>query len=74
MLETKDKEIDRLAEHANMRQDGLMCSEKMLETDTKAFLEFYQKIKQHTLEATTNLDKLKKERNAKAAELRGVQD
>ena len=63
MLETKDKEIDRLAEHANMRQDGLMCSEKMLETDTKAFLEFYQKIKQHTLEATTNLDKLKKERN-----------
>lgn len=48
MLETKEKEIDRLADHATMREDGLTCSENMLETDTKAFLEFFTKIKNET--------------------------
>lgn len=32
--ETKYKEIERLAEFNEMRQMGLLCSEKMLETDT----------------------------------------
>ena len=41
MLETKQEEIESLAEHATMRQDGLHCSETMLETDTKAFLMFF---------------------------------
>jgi hypothetical protein len=35
MLETKQKEIERLAEYATMREDGLTCSESMLEEDTK---------------------------------------
>lgn len=38
MLETKRDEIERLNEHASLREDGLICSENMLETDTKAFL------------------------------------
>lgn len=30
MLETKQKEIEKLEEYALMREDGLNCSEKML--------------------------------------------
>lgn len=30
---------------------GLLCSEKMLEADTKKFLEFFNKIKKETNEA-----------------------
>lgn len=48
MLETKQEEIERLAEHATMREDGLTCSENMLETDTKAFLKFFNEIKEKT--------------------------
>ena len=48
MLETKQEEIERLAEHATMREDGLLCSETMLETDTKAFLAFFNQIKEST--------------------------
>lgn len=35
MLETKQKEIERLAEFANMQEDGIKCSRTMLEEDTK---------------------------------------
>jgi hypothetical protein len=48
MLETKRDEIERLTEHATMREDGLTCSETMLETDTKAFLKFFNEIKSNT--------------------------
>lgn len=45
MLETKQTEIERLAEHATMREDGLTCSENMLETDTHLFINFFNRIK-----------------------------
>jgi hypothetical protein len=48
MLETKRDEIERLTEHATMREDGLTCSETMLETDTKSFLKFFNEIKEKT--------------------------
>ena len=51
MLETKRTEIERLTEHATMREDGLTCSETMLETDTKSFLKFFNEIKVKTQEA-----------------------
>ena len=41
MLETKQQEIERLAEEANLQEDGLRCSEAMLEEDTKQFLNFF---------------------------------
>ena len=46
MLETKQAEIERLAEHATMQEDGLTCSENMLETDTHLFINFFNRIKQ----------------------------
>ena len=46
--ETKYAEIERLANHNEMRQMGLLCSEKMLESDTKSFLEFFAQIKKQT--------------------------
>lgn len=52
MLETKNEEIGRLAEHATMREDGLTCSTNMLETDTKAFLKFFNEIKDNTQKAS----------------------
>jgi len=56
MLETKRDEIERLTEHATMREDGLTCSENMLETDTKAFLKFFNEIKKKTQDASKDLD------------------
>jgi len=43
-----------------MREDGLTCSENMLETDTKAFLKFFNEIKKQTSEASKELDKERK--------------
>ena len=56
MLETKQKEIERLAENATMREDGLTCSENMLETDTHLFINFFQKIQKQTQQASKTLD------------------
>jgi hypothetical protein len=57
-----------------MREDGLTCSETMLETDTKAFLKFFNKIKESTQEATKKLEETRKTKNDKAAELRSIND
>jgi len=40
-----------------MHEDGLTCSENMLETDTKAFLVFFNELKDKTQEAQKELDK-----------------
>ena len=48
MLGTKSEEIAHLKNSAALREDGLLCSENMLETDTKAFLEFFKEIKDKT--------------------------
>ena len=74
MLETKQEEIERLAEHATMREDGLTCSETMLETDTKAFLMFFNQIKEKTQQASKKLDETRKTKNDKAAALRNIND
>jgi len=70
MLETKQQEIERLAEHATMREDGLTCSENMLETDTKAFLKFFNDIRDKTTKAQTNLDATRRQRNDRTNTLR----
>ena len=56
MLEVKQTEIERLAEMATMREDGLTCSENMLETDTHLFINFFNRIKQQTSDAQKTLD------------------
>ena len=48
MLETKQREIQRLEDHAFMREDGLNCSEKMLAQDTNSFIAFFNEIKDKT--------------------------
>ena len=45
MLDTKQREIEKLEEFAFMRADGLEASEKMLDEDTKKFIEFFRKKK-----------------------------
>jgi len=70
MLETKRDEIERLTEHAQLREDGLTCSETMLETDTKAFLKFFNEIKDKTQKASKRLDEERKNKNEKTNELR----
>lgn len=61
--ETKYAEIERLANHNEMRQMGLLCSEKMLEGDTKAFLDFFARIKKETNQGAQELEALKKLKN-----------
>lgn len=74
MLETKDGEIGRLANVNEMRQIGLLCSEEMLEADTKSFLQFFSKIKQETTKANQDLEDFKKQRTELTAKLRGMND
>lgn len=74
MLETKRDEIERLTEHATMREDGLTCSENMLETDTKAFLKFFNEIKKKTSDASKELDGVRKLKNEKNNELRNMNE
>lgn len=63
MLRTKDKEIERLEAYNEMRVVGLLSSQKMLETDTRSFLEYFTNVKKQTAEANADLEKKKKERN-----------
>ena len=72
--ETKYDEIERLASHNEMRQMGLLCSEKMLESDTKSFLEYFANIKKQTNQASQDLDNLKKLRNGAVAEHKVISD
>ena len=65
---------ERLAEHATMREDGLSCSETMLETDTKAFLMFFNQIKESTQQASKKHKETKELRGEKNAELRSIDD
>ena len=74
MLETKDREIERLANVNEMRQIGLLCSEEMLEADTRSFLQFFSKIKQETTKANQDLEEFKKTRTEATVLLRGLND
>lgn len=70
MLETKQREIQRLEDHAFMREDGLNCSEKMLAADTNSFINFFNEIKSKTTEAKKELEGLKQLKNSRTNELR----
>lgn len=70
MLEVKQTEIERLAEMATMREDGLTCSENMLETDTHLFINFFNRIKQQTQDASKTLDDTRRTKNEKSLEFK----
>jgi|DEB0MinimDraft_12_1074336.scaffolds.fasta_scaffold09427_3 hypothetical protein len=72
MLETKKEEIERLNEHATLREDGLVCSENMLETDTKSFLKFFNEIKDKTQKASKTLDDTRRIKNGHTNDLRKI--
>jgi len=72
MLETKRDEIERLNENASLREDGLICSENMLESDTKSFLKFFNEIKDKTQKASKELDDKRRKKNDATNTLRGV--
>ena len=74
MLVTKQQEIKRLDELTKLKDDGLHCAETMLETDTHNFLLFFNKIKDKTQQASTELDARKKEKNEKQKELRHMEE
>ena len=57
-----------------MREIGLLCSEKMLETDTKSFLDFFAKIKKETNMAGQKLEALKQEKMDATKELKAIMD
>ena len=46
----------------------------MLETDTKAFLKFFNEIKESTQNASKELDQKRRTKNEKSAELRNIND
>lgn len=55
-----------------MHEDGLTCSENMLETDTKAFLVFFNELKEKTQDAQKELDKRRRQKNEKTNEQRAI--
>ena len=72
MLETKRDEIERLNEHASLREDGLICSENMLESDTKSFLKFFSEIKDKTNKASKELEDKRRKKQDSSNKLREV--
>lgn len=74
MLETKQREIQRLEDHAFMREDGLNCSEKMLAQDTNSFIAFFNDIKEKTQQANKDYEHLKMKKAQKTQELRSLND
>ena len=48
----------------------MTCSENMLETDTKAFLVFFNELKEKTQDAQKTLDQTRRKKNEKTNELR----
>ena len=72
MLETKRDEIERLNEHASLREDGLICSENMLESDTKSFLKFFSEIKDKTNKASKELEDKRRKKQDQSNKLREV--
>jgi hypothetical protein len=74
MSQVKFQEMNRLKEYTKQREDGLECSEKMLEEDTKTFLEFFNGIKVETLKATKKHDETKRIKLDKTTELRKINE
>jgi len=56
-----------------MREDGLTCSENMLETDTHLFINFFNRIKQQTQDASKTLD-TRRTKNEKNNELKNINE
>lgn len=57
-----------------MQQDGLRCSQTMLEEDTKQFLNFFNQIKTETQKATEQLDLVRKEKAERQQTLKGIEE
>lgn len=55
-----------------MREDGLKASEDMLAADTQGFIDFFNKIKDDTQQATKNYDDAKKKKALLATDLRKI--
>jgi chromosome segregation ATPase len=69
-LRTKDMEIGRLEDYNKMRNLGLISSARMLEYDTKSFLEYFTQMKTKTTQASQDLEAKKKHRNELTANSR----
>lgn len=74
MLDTKEKEIQRLEEETAMRQEGIKCSRKMLAQDTTSFVAFFNKIKNETSEAAKRYEEKKKEKNRKGMDYKKLSE
>ena len=74
MLRIKNSKIEDLMTENEMKQIGLICSEQMLQEDTRSFLDFFAEIKETTAKASQDLERLKKERNEATHELRLIED
>ena len=57
-----------------MREDGLKASEDMLTADTQGFIDFFNKIKEDTKEATKEYEENKAKKAKMASDLRKIVD
>ena len=55
-----------------MREDGLKASEDMLAADTQGFIDFFNKIKDETQQATKNYEDAKTKKGKMAGDLRKI--
>jgi hypothetical protein len=74
MLDTKQREIEKLEEYAFMRDDGLNCSEKMLDQDTRAFIEFFKENKERSTKAMKDAELKTKLKQERTQELKNIYD
>jgi predicted translin family RNA/ssDNA-binding protein len=74
MLDTKQREIEKLEEYAFMRDDGLNCSEKMLDQDTRAFIEFFKENKERSTKAIKDAETETKKKQDRTTNLKKIYD
>ena len=70
MLDIKKKEIQKLEKYANLREDGLNCSEKLLETQLHNFAEFLEKDKNECHQAMEKAEAMVTTKGQKVLEIK----
>lgn len=74
MLNIKQKEIAKLEEYANLREEGLRYSETLLNQDIKNFIDYFRTNRENSSDAMKQAEMYFKTRSGKNNELMGLEE
>ena len=73
MIQDKREKTIKLEEYAQMRKDGLNCSQRMLSEDIRNFVKFFKENTDEANQATKNADCLADDKNQKIKEYKSIE-